>query len=129
MLRAEKAQDLHQSVVATGKARERRRRRREGLRLHHAPPRVGRSDAIDRILCYTHVAGETIATAEFGSDQVMFVAERPAQRRDLHLQIVLPDHGVRPHSAEKLVLRYEAPAGLDEDQEQIEGTGGEVDRL
>ena len=43
-------------------------------------------------------------------------AEQLAQRRDLHLQVVLLDHQVRPHHFEQLVLAHHPVAPLDQRQ-------------
>lgn len=62
------------------------------------------------------VAQEAIAATGYGDDPSLlarFVGEGLAQRRDLHLDVVLLDHDAGPYALHELVLRHEVPVGLE----------------
>jgi hypothetical protein len=73
-------------------------------------------------------AGEAVAAAEFGADDIAVRAERFAQCGDLNLEVLFRDHDARPYTAEELLLSDKRAIGLHEDQNEIESAGAEFDR-
>jgi hypothetical protein len=73
-------------------------------------------------------AGESIATAEFGADEIAVCAERFAQARDLILELVFRHHDARPHPSEKLLFCDERAVSLQQGQSEVEGAPAELDR-
>jgi len=71
--------------------------------------------------------GEPIPPAGNGRDRVR--PEQLAQRRDLHLQVVLLDDELRPDDVQQFVLRDHAIASLDERQQQVERQPGQLEGL
>jgi hypothetical protein len=72
-------------------------------------------------------AGESVAAAEFGADDIAVRAERFAQCGDLNLEVLLRHHDIRPHTVDELLLGEEQAVSLQEGQKQIEGAGAELD--
>jgi hypothetical protein len=72
--------------------------------------------------------GESIAAAEFRSDDIAVRAERFAQRGDLYLEVLFRHHDAPPHPAEELFFCDEQAIGLQQDQKEIEGARAEYDR-
>jgi hypothetical protein len=54
--------------------------------------------------------------------------EHLAQRDDLHLQVVLLDHEVRPYALHQLALGYRAIVAVDQRQQHVERAAAELDR-
>ncbi len=52
-------------------------------------------------------------------------AQDLAQRRDLHLEVVLLDDQARPDAIEELVLGDDAVAAVDQREQHVEGAGAE----
>jgi hypothetical protein len=71
---------------------------------------------------------ESVAAAEFGSDDIALCAERFAQCGDLYLKVLFRHHDARPYTAEELFLCDEQAIGLQQDQKEIEGARAEYDR-
>jgi hypothetical protein len=57
-------------------------------------------------------AAESVAAAEFGSNDIALRAERFAQREDLYLKVFFRHHDARPHAAEELFFCDEQAIGL-----------------
>jgi hypothetical protein len=67
--------------------------------------------------------GEAVAAPGNGRHRMR--TEDLAQRRDLHLEVVLLDHQAWPDAIEELVLGHDALAGIDEGEKHVEGAGAE----
>jgi hypothetical protein len=72
-------------------------------------------------------AGESVAAAEFGADDIAVRAERFAQCGDLNLEVLLRHHDIRPYPTDELLLGEEQAVSLQEGQKQIEGARAELD--
>jgi hypothetical protein len=73
-------------------------------------------------------ANETVAAAEFRTDEIAVRAERLAQFRDLNLEVLFRYYDAPPHPVEKLLFCDERAVGLQQDQEEVEGARAELDR-
>ena len=73
-------------------------------------------------------ADESVAPAEFRSDDIAVCAERFAQRRRRYLEVLFRHHDAWPHPAEELFFCDEQAVGLPQDQKEIEGARAEYDR-
>ena len=71
--------------------------------------------------------GEAVAAAGDGRDRVG--TEQLAQRRDLHLEVVLLDDEPRPDQVEQLALGDDAVAALEQREQQVERARAERRRL
>ena len=85
-----------------------------------------------RRVCFADLAGEEVAASGHGANQTAVGAERLAQRGDLRLEVVFLHDAIRPHLAHELVLVDDLAAGIDQDEERVEGPtterdGGTVD--
>jgi hypothetical protein len=75
------------------------------------------------------IAGKLIASSGDRSDQVSMIPKGGAQRRNLHLQIVLLYHLARPDAGDQRVLAEDGTACLDQRDQHIEGAPAELNRL
>ena len=62
-----------------------------------------------------HVASTPIAAANFSANKIAVLTKRPAQRRDLNLQIVLADHDAWPDAVQELAFGNQRPVGFEQD--------------
>jgi len=69
-----------------------------------------------------------VAAAELGADKVAVFAKSLAQRGNLNLQVLLRDNDAWPDTAHKLVFGDQRSVGLQQDQEEIEGTRSQLYR-
>src|SRR6202023_3272182 len=65
-------------------------------------------------------ANETVAAAEFRTDEISVRAECFAQRADLNLDALFRHNNARPHPVEKLLLCEERAVGLQQDQKEAQ---------
>ena len=99
---------------AAERGRRRRRRRGEGGRAGSG----------------AHLGGEAVAATRDGGDEPRRIrAERPAQGRNLHLQVVLLDDGARPDSVQQRILGDQFAPRLDQREQHVEGAAPERDGL
>jgi hypothetical protein len=73
-------------------------------------------------------ANETVAAAEFRTDEISIRAECSPQCGDLNLEVLFAYNNARPHPVEKLLLCNERAVGLQQDQKEVEGARAELDR-
>ena len=73
------------------------------------------------------LTGELIATSRHRANQTAVDAERLAKRGDLGLEVVLFDDPVWPDPAHQLVLVEDCAAGVDQDEQRVEGATTERD--
>ncbi|MEO8923299.1 MAG: hypothetical protein ABI330_10835 [Caldimonas sp.] len=100
-------------------------RHRRGMSL----PVVGRRRQMSRFVRY--LAGrnqrELVASTGNGADGVG--AEQLSNRRGLHLKVVLLDDDAWPDQVEQLVLRDHVVTMIEQDEQQIQGSRADLDRL
>jgi hypothetical protein len=114
-----------QREQARGQIRARARRRR-GRCFDGCRPGVGRGawhggfGALDR-------QREPVAASGNGRERIL--PQQLAQRRDLHLQVVLFHHQAGPDEREQLVLGDQPAGAVDEHGQQVERPRAERDRL
>ena len=71
--------------------------------------------------------GELIAASRHRANQITVDAKRLAKRGDLGLEVVLFDDPVWPDPAHQLVLVEDCAAGVDQDEQRVEGATAERD--
>jgi hypothetical protein len=71
--------------------------------------------------------GKPVAAAKFGAYEVAIVAESPAERRNLYLQIILSDDDAWPDATEKIAFGHQRAIGIQQRQKQIERSCSQLD--
>jgi hypothetical protein len=64
--------------------------------------------------------GKPVAAAKFGAYEIAILAESSAERRNLHLQIILSDDDARPDAAEEIAFGHQRAIGFEQRQKKIE---------
>ncbi|EDT39701.1 hypothetical protein BamMEX5DRAFT_4509 [Burkholderia ambifaria MEX-5] len=74
-------------------------------------------------------ADEPIAAPRHRDDQIPVLAQRLAQRRDMHLQVVFLHECVRPHALHDLVFRDQRAICLNQEFENFECTAADAQQF
>ena len=89
--------------------------------------RIAARRCLDDEPCARERGGELIAAPGDGGDRLR--AEQPAQRADLHLQVVFLDHQAGPDQIQQLRLGHDPVAPLGQCQKQVERARSQAHRL
>ena len=76
-----------------------------------------------------HGRREAVALAGDGDDPVPVRRQDPAQRRDLHLQVVFLNRQARPDPVEDRRLGHQGACAAGQHQQDVEGAAAKLDRL
>jgi hypothetical protein len=71
---------------------------------------------------------QAIAAPILGPYHAAVVAERFSQRQNLYGQVVFLDDPVRPYPIEQFLFRNQGSIGLDQCQQNVKGSGPQLDR-